>query len=340
MNPYLTAAVDSEIDTLRRTTSGRACAAFKAAAALGNLVGSGELDRSDTEGTLLAAALDTGLPQREALGHIRRGIRWGERTPRSASDRWSGHYGRVDALRTQAPTQTNLGSDHEMLRRPPKTELASLWADSVPVSADRATVGWFVGRYAGRAAAFLENAELWDLARVIPAGTRLPRWAWSGGGSWIQTGHRLLFRLWDHRGEAVSVRARCLDPATSPKSLAPSSYSVKGLVLVDPLGVQLLAGHVPDWWEPKTVVIAEGEPDWLLWAASQRETDPQGPAVFGIDAGSWSQQISDRIPDGARVAIRTHNDEPGERYALQIAASLRGRCRVFRSKAGEEEASK
>ena len=104
MNPYLTAAVDSEIDTLRRTTSGRACATFKAAAALGNLVGSGELDRADTERTLLAAALETGLPQREAMGQhppwdpvgredaaqrsrpLVRSLRPGDRAPRSGSD--------------------------------------------------------------------------------------------------------------------------------------------------------------------------------------------------------------------------------------------------------------
>ena len=56
MQPYVATAVDSEIDSLRATSSGRACATFKAAAALGGFVGAGELDRTDTE--RIAAALE------------------------------------------------------------------------------------------------------------------------------------------------------------------------------------------------------------------------------------------------------------------------------------------
>jgi hypothetical protein len=122
----------------------------------------------------------------------------------------------------------------------------------------------------------------------------------------------------------------------APKSLAPSGFSVKGLVLADPLAQQLLGGVCPAWWKPREIVVAEGEPDWLLWALRQRETDEQGPAVIGIESGAWSPQIAARIPTGASVVIRTHHDEPGERYAQQIAASLHGRCRIFRSSAGKE----
>ena len=43
--------------------------------------------------------------------------------------------------------------------------------------------------------------------------------------------------------------------------------------------------------------------------------------------------LAARIPTGASVVIRIHHDEPGERYAQQIAASLHGRCRIFRSSA-------
>lgn len=336
MKPYARTAIESETTTLRGSPSGtRACATFKAAAALGNLVGSGELDRAETVSLLLAAAIETGLPEREAIQHVRRGIRHGEKTPRSAPDRLGEPSRPLPPLCLARP----VGSA-EPAARPPKAEVDDLWAMSGPVSTDPDASAWFTHRYGGRAATFLEHAELWDLVRVIPHGAHLSRWAWSHGGSWILTGHRLLFRLWDNNGQALSIRARSLNPHTTPKSLAPAGYSVKGLVLADSLGVQLLAGCVPAWWEQHDVVIAEGEPDWLIWAAAQRESDPEGPAVLGVDAGAWSQGIADRIPDGARVALRVHHDPPGHGYARQIAGTLGRRCQIFRSKVGEEGASK
>jgi hypothetical protein len=341
MNPYVRAAIDSETATLCRSSSGRrACATFRAAAALGNLVGAGELDRADTECLLLAAALQTGLPEREAIHHVRRGIRHGEKTPRSVPDPRPGERFDASTRHPFAIAPPNLITTEESPARPPNPEVEALWTASQPVISDPETVTWFARRYAERAASFLEHAELWDLVRAIPRNVRSPRWAWSCAGSWIQTGHRLLFRLWDHDGEGVSVRARCLDPLTVPKSLAPSGFSTKGMVLADPLGVQLLAGHVPEWWEQHEVVIAEGEPDWLLWAAEQRETNLQGPVVLGVESGAWSQRIADRIPDRARIALRVHHDPPGESYASQIAGSLHGRCQIFRSKVGKEGASK
>ncbi|MGD9549000.1 MAG: hypothetical protein AB7V45_15830 [Candidatus Krumholzibacteriia bacterium] len=204
------------------------------------------------------------------------------------------------------------------------------------MSAVPEATAWFAHRFGPDAAWSVQQADLWDLARVIPAGIRLPRWARSQGGPWTHSGHRIVFRLWDHTGHAASLRARAIDATVSPKSLAPAGYSVKGLVLADPLAQQLLGGVCPTWWQPRQVIIAEGEPDWLLWALRQSEADEQGPAVLGIESGAWSQQIAARIPTGSSVVIRTHHDEPGERYAQQIAASLHGRCHIFRSSTGEE----
>ena len=335
MRRYVEAAVDSEIQALRHTSSGRACAAFKAAAAIGGFVGAGEVDRSVAERALLSAALETGLPEREAAGHIRRGILRGEKTPRSVPDavfqrniKSSSAY----RVRPAAPARTHADQSPA---RPPQQEVAALWVASLPVDAHAECAAWFAHRF-GRAAAWsLQQVELWDLARVIPAGLRLPRWARLQGAPWAHTGHHIIFRLWDHTGQAVSLRARATDTTVAPKSLAPAGYSVKGLVLADPLAQQLLGGVCPTWWQPRQVIIAEGEPDWLLWALRQREADEQGPAVLGIESGAWSPQIAARIPTGASVVIRTHHDEPGRRYAQQIAASLHGRCRIFRSSAGE-----
>ncbi|MFH2053329.1 MAG: hypothetical protein ABIK96_12770 [bacterium] len=336
MNRYVEAAVDSEIQALRRTSSGRACATFKAAAAIGGFVGAGEIDRSVAERALLSAALETGLPEREAASHIRRGILRGEKTPRTVPVTvchpnikfWAPHM-----ARPAAPTRTHADPSPA---RPPHQEVAALWAASQPVNDAPETTAWFANRFGHAAACSLQQADLWDIVRVIPAGLRLPRWARSQGGPWTHSGHRIVFRLWDHKGQAVSLRARAIDGATAPKSLAPAGYSVKSLALADPLAQQLLSGVCPTWWQPRQVLVAEGEPDWLLWALRQRESDEQGPAVLGIESGAWSPQIAARIPTGSSVVIRTHHDEPGRRYAQQIAASLQGRCRIFRSGAGEE----
>ena len=336
MRRYVEAAVDSEIQALRHTSSGRACAAFKAAAAIGGFVGAGEVDRSVAERTLLSAALETGLPEREAAGHIRRGILRGEKTPRTVPESVCHRNIKSQAphfARPAAPARTHADQSPA---RPPQQGVAALWASSLPVSADADSTAWFAHRFGPAAAWSLQQSELWDLARAIPAGLRLPRWARSQGGPWNHTGHRIIFRLWDHTGQAVSLRARSIDPSVTPKSLAPSGYTVKGLVLADPLAQQLLGGVCPSWWQPRQVIVAEGEPDWLLWALRQPETDEQGPAVLGIESGAWSPQIAARIPTGASVVIRTHHDEPGRRYAQQIAASLLGRCRIFRSSTGEE----
>jgi len=336
MNRYVEAAVDSEIQALRSTSSGRACATFKAAAAIGGFVGAGEVDRSVAERDLLSAALETGLSEREAAGHIRRGILRGAKTPRTVPETVCHQNIKFRAPRFARPVVPVRTEADKSPARPPHQEVAALWAASLPVSADPEATAWFTHRF-GRAAAWsLQQADLWDLVRVIPAGLLLPRWARSQGGPWTHTGHRLVFRLWDHTGQAASLRARSVEAAVTPKSLAPAGFSVKGLVLADPLAQQLLGGVCPAWWQPRQVIVAEGEPDWLLWALRQRETDEQGPAVLGIESGAWSPQIAARIPTGASVVIRTHHDEPGERYAQQIAASLHGRCRIFRSSAGEE----
>jgi hypothetical protein len=213
--------------------------------------------------------------------------------------------------------------------RPPKEEADALWSSSVPVGSDPEVAGWFCYRY--HSPSVCERIELWDLARAVPADLALPGWARSHCGPWNRTGHRILFRLWDHTGQAVSLRARCVDPRGTPKSLAPSGFSVKGLVLADPLGVQLLSGVAPDWWEPHEIIISEGEVDWATWASQQPDVDPQGPACFGATAGSWSQDLADRMPDGATIVLRVHHDLPGRHYAEQIARTLRGRCRLFRS---------
>ena len=380
---YVRAAIDSELDSLRCSSSGRRCAAFRASAAIGGFVGCGAIDRSDAETLLLSAALETGLSEREAISHIQRGLDRGEMTPRSLPAACVGDHPLFSPSHQATKTAVDPAVAAQSLPRPPRAEIEALWNASVPISSDPEVAGWFCYRfclpeerpatergqsgdggelcyqfrdqlcyrprdaqeavfpitssdseelcYRYRPSRVVEHIELWDLARAIPENLKLPRWAWSRGGSWTRTGHRILFRLWDHNGHAASVRVRCIDPTAALKSLAPCGFSVKGLVLADPLGVQFLSGPVPDWWMPRVVIISEGEVDWGTWVGRQGDAEAQGPACFGIEAGSWTPRIAHRIPDGSSVVLRTDHDEPGERYAAQIASTLRGRCRLFRS---------
>jgi hypothetical protein len=76
--------------------------------------------------------------------------------------------------------------------------------------------------------------------------------------------------------------------------------------------------------------VAEGEPDFLTWATRFSDADEAAPAVLGVVSGSWTTCIADRMPDGARMIVRTDHDEPGEKYAHTIQMTLRGRCTVLR----------
>jgi DNA primase len=149
---------------------------------------------------------------------------------------------------------------------------------------------------------------------------RLP-WARYGSRSWAETGHRLIVPVYDHAGRLALVRGWRWEPDDSPKRLAAAGCSVRGLVVAGGLGLQLLRGELPEWIYPARVVIEEGEPDTL--AATLRWP---GHCVIGIVPGCWCPELAARIPAGAEVLIRTDPDEAGERYAQQIAESLRGRC--------------
>ena len=74
--------------------------------------------------------------------------------------------------------------------------------------------------------------------------------------------------------------------------------------------------------------------DWKNWEKALPVEDSDGaedvPAVFGIVAGSWTPEIAARVPTRTRVVICTHDDPAGDRYAAQIAETLRERCPELR----------
>ena len=214
-------------------------------------------------------------------------------------------------------------------RRPPAEEVATVWGAAAPVTEDTEVSGWLRGRG-------LDPAAVDDLglARALRS-SRLPRWAHGPGGPWTESGHRLLLPLFDAHGRMASLRARAVVSVEGRlKGLAPSGCQVAGLVLACPLGRRLLAGdaRAAELVRDVGLVVAEGEPDTLTWA-TRWGVDAgleRAPAVVGLTAGSWTDELAARVPDGTRVGLRVHHDDAGDKYAALVVATLKGRCEVRR----------
>jgi len=229
---------------------------------------------------------------------------------------------------------------------PPAADVAAFWTACVPCGADPDVAAWLRSRGLDPAA-----VDRYGLARALPLSVAVPSWACYRGDaaesrSWTVLGYRAIFPLYDAQGELTSVRARLVAPAdqNAPKSLPPVGYATRGLVLACPLAVLVLqiaawrasrdpaavehGGEGWPWYAEQRVVLAEGEPDFLTWAA--RGEGARTFAVLGLPgSGAWSAELAARIPDGCTVLVRTDADDAGDRYAEQIAASLQGRCAVL-----------
>jgi hypothetical protein len=212
---------------------------------------------------------------------------------------------------------------------PPEAEVFALWDSCRHVGDIREVTAWIAGR--GLDAGAVED---FGLARALPADVPLPRWARYQRQTWGEAGYRLLLPMFDRLGVLRSLRARRVVAGEGPKNLAPAGFSTGGLVMADALGRKVLTtGQRPEGWPdgvPLRIVVTEGEPDFLTWGTRFSDADETAPAVLGVVSGSWTSAIASRLPDGARVIIRTHLDEPGEKYAQAVHESLRGRCTLLR----------
>ena len=205
--------------------------------------------------------------------------------------------------------------------------VAAFWGALRPVTADLSVVVYLQGR-----AIDPESVESRDLARALPRGGALPAWARYHGQSWRETAHRLILPVYDHTGTMRSVRAWRVVDGESPKRLPPGGHRASGLVLADERGVAMLAGTR----DPERIIIAEGEPDFLVNALRNNDA---GTGVVSVLSGSWSDAFARRVPIGCRVYVRTHVDDAGEKYAAEIEASLRRRAFVYRLARTEPKAN-
>lgn len=134
--------------------------------------------------------------------------------------------------------------------------------------------------------------------------------------------------VWGADGRIKALRLWCMADGLRKAMMGEwAQTGLGGVVAANPLGVQLLKGKVADGFT--TLIIVEGEPDAMV-------CDQAWPscAVWGVYAGGWTPELGERASEGAwRVVIRTDDDAAGERYAVEIARSLREGCEVWRYRA-------
>jgi len=223
------------------------------------------------------------------------------------------------------------------LARPDAGEVAALWEACVPVVDDAGVSAWLAGSPRG-----FDPGRVADigLARALPPGLAVPRWARFKGVPWNRGGWRCIFPAWGPTGRLESLRARSIDPDCAPGEKAAAAAagegSATGLLLADGVGRLVLeTGAAPTWWpagDALRLVVAEGETDFLTWATRYGDAAEDAPGVLGLWAGSWTAEIAARIPDGARVVVRTDPDDAGDRYAARVWRELAARCKLYRPK--------
>lgn len=159
--------------------------------------------------------------------------------------------------------------------RPPYDEVRALWDTARPISADAECRAYLVHR---RPELFTEAAiavlEADDLVRCLPLTGALPRWARGRAGTWRDTGHRLLFRLWEPDGTLATLQARTIRPDTKPKYLSPAGAEVIQTTAATPAGLRLLRSELP----LGNVIVCEGMTDLLALTASA--LPPMSPEVL------------------------------------------------------------
>jgi len=212
---------------------------------------------------------------------------------------------------------------------PPLGDVLDLWLSCIPVTEDLAAMGMLEGRRIDPA-----TVARHDLARVIHPGAhheRVPGWAKYRGRNWNLSGHRVVVPVYDAAGQMRSVRAWLVTgEALTPKRVPPVGFRASALVLANQRAQRWLRGDL----SPSSVVLCEGEPDWLV-----RSITFPSEVIVGVGSGSWTAEFAERVPYGSEITILTHLDSAGNRYADAIEQSVKHRAQVFRWTVEEPEAA-
>lgn len=202
----------------------------------------------------------------------------------------------------------------------PEEQLEALWCRAKSIERSVSVETWCAAKRLD-----VQSIVAADLARALVRRDQLPRWAAAGRLNWFESGHLLVLPLFDARGERRGMLARRVEGSGNPKSCAARGFARSGLVLACSLARTVLrTGEVPTWWTgaPLRIEVCEGEKKFLMRATTKSDANEYAPAVIGVESGSWTESIAERLPDGVEVFVATDPDDTGARYATTILRSL------------------
>jgi hypothetical protein len=233
----------------------------------------------------------------------------------------------IPAVERERPMDLPPGFENASAEYPPKGCVDDLWDSCADVVTDNEVMDYLRFRSID---AGVSDFDSGSVARALQPGP-LPFWASMSGRSWAESGHRLILPLYSHHGVVRSLVARSVKRNPTLKSTGPS-FGRRGLVMAGPTAQLVLRLGTAGRFHARRkleVLIYEGEISFLQNAhRDQEDHRPDGvyghTAVFGIQQGSWTRDVAARIPNGSLVRIRTHDDEPGKKYAEQIKAVMAG----------------
>lgn len=271
-----------------------------------------------------AAALRLRRPVSDAVQSARE-ARKADEPPPLPPDAWERLLGALrgsEPASGRAPPAPAPAATVRPAERPPWAEVKALLDQCVEPASDPEVAGWLQGRGIP-----LDAPGDYQL-RALPADAVCPAWArgplpGGGWGPWARAGYRALLPLWDPNGWIRSVVARAVRPA-DPKSLPPTGFGRRGLVLANPAAVSVLAGNAAP---ERVVLVVEGEPDWLTMVAVL-----PGVPVIGVASGSWRSAFAARFSDSTTWHLATDDNAAGDGYAAEVAAALPGSATVYRTR--------
>ena len=170
------------------------------------------------------------------------------------------------------------------LRSKHASEVSIIWTAAGRVDEDSQVSGWLSGQ---RKLDPKVLADL-DLCKRLPHDAERFEWC-----SWWKKGHRLLLPVYGPTGDVEAIRARwtLITKPRTGKSAHPKGWgtgAMTGCVYANPVAVEMLSGELT---EPTTLVVVEGEPDFLTWASRRPDL-----SVVGIWPGAWSEAIAAKVP--------------------------------------------
>jgi DNA primase len=133
---------------------------------------------------------------------------------------------------------------------------------------------------------------------------------------WRQTGHKLVFPLYDYQGKMRNFSGRYVGKLEGVvKSKTPKGYKKEGLCLMN---LNAIHGFSPiSNRGMHTLFITEGEPDFLTLAMTE-----DYPVIGIVGHGSITEDYKKRLNTLRKVVICTDADKAGNIYAENIKSLL------------------